>query len=53
MIPFNPSLLNPLLMVVPVGMWSKAQPVGEADRPHIHVTVHTLAVRRRQEGADG
>ena len=36
MIPFNPSLLNPLLMVVPVGMWSKAQPVGEADRPHIH-----------------
>jgi hypothetical protein len=35
-IPFDPSLLNPLLMVVPVGMWSKAQPVGEADRPHIH-----------------
>jgi hypothetical protein len=24
------------LAVVPVGMWSKAQPVGEADRPHIH-----------------
>jgi hypothetical protein len=24
------------LAVVPVGMWAKAQPVGEADRPHIH-----------------
>jgi hypothetical protein len=24
------------LVVVPVGMWAKAQPVGEADRPHIH-----------------
>jgi hypothetical protein len=25
-----------VLVVVPVGMWAKAQPVGEADRPHIH-----------------
>ena len=24
------------LAVAPVGMWAKAQPVGEADRPHIH-----------------
>src|SRR6202035_4108183 len=24
------------LAVVPVGMWAKAQPVGEADRPYIH-----------------
>ena len=44
-------LSSPLLVVVPVGMWAKAsisplselpreageaQPVGEADRPHIH-----------------
>jgi len=24
------------LAVVPVGIWSGAQPVGEADRPHLH-----------------
>ena len=24
------------ITLVPVGMWAKARPVGEADRPHIH-----------------
>jgi hypothetical protein len=24
------------LAAVPVGMWAKAQPLGKADRPHIH-----------------
>jgi len=48
---FTSSISNPLLVVVPVGMWAKAsisplselareageaQPVGNADRPHIH-----------------
>src|SRR5271165_3496050 len=48
---FTSSTLNPSLAVAPVGMWAKAsisppselareageaQPVGEADRPHIH-----------------
>jgi hypothetical protein len=48
---FTSSILNPVLVVAPVGMWSKAsisplselareageaQPVGGADRPHIH-----------------
>src|ERR1700731_1191897 len=48
---FTSSILNPSLAVAPVGMWAKAsisppselareageaQPVGEADRPHIH-----------------
>src|SRR5437660_10408597 len=50
-LPFTGSMSNPLLAAVPVGMWSKAsisrlserareageaQPVGNADRPHIH-----------------
>src|SRR6266853_5729266 len=48
---FTSSISNPLLVAVPVGMWAKAsisppselareageaQPVGNADRPHIH-----------------
>jgi len=48
---FTSSRSNPRLVVVPVGMWAKAsisplselareageaQPVGNADRPHIH-----------------
>jgi hypothetical protein len=48
---FTPSISNPLSAVAPVGMWAKAsipplselareageaEPVGKADRPHIH-----------------
>lgn len=28
--------IDPAVVVVPVAMWTKAQPVGEADRFHIH-----------------
>ena len=51
-LPFTLSMSNPWLVAVPVGMWAKAsilllselaareageaQPVGNADRPHIH-----------------
>src|SRR5215472_21361 len=50
-LPFTSSISHPLLVVVPVGMWAKAsisllselareageaQPVGNADRPHVH-----------------
>ena len=36
LLPSRSSISILWLVVVPVGMWSKAQPVGEADRPHIH-----------------
>ena len=50
-LPLTLSMSNPWLVAVPVGMWAKAsisslselareageaQPVGNADRPHIH-----------------
>jgi hypothetical protein len=33
------SIFNPAVAAVPVGMWAKARPLGEADRPHIHTGI--------------